>query len=257
MLGLGIGLDLAAVARAARLQQPPWTPADLGASLLAYWDAEQIATFSLSGSLVNSWADAKGGLTPAQAVSGAKPQYDPVGFNGRPGVSFDGIDDYLNIASTGALPAGADACEMWALVDQKANLDAIGRRVCEYGNGFQTARFLGKVASSTANRFGAYAGNGSAALTSQETTPTFSGRHVVRGLFTSTSVQAEVDGVAAPSTAVVPATSQTRLAIGSGSAATASNFFQGTISAVVITGPLTSDQAAKLATFLKTRGSTP
>jgi hypothetical protein len=238
-------------------QQLPWTPLDLGASLIAYWDAERGVTLNRSGALVNTWADAQGGLAPAQGVSGAKPQYDPIGFNGRPGVSFDGIDDYLNVASTGALPAGSDPCEIWALVDQKANLDATTRRVIEYGAGSNSGRLLAKTGSSSANDFGAFCGSGAAVFSSQERTVNFLGRHVIRGLYTPTTVRAEIDGVAAGLANGVPATATTRTALGSSSTSTASAFFQGMISAVIITGPLTSDQAAKLAAFLKTRGGTP
>ncbi|HTM77999.1 MAG TPA: hypothetical protein VL133_10260, partial [Devosia sp.] len=77
--------------------QISWSPLALGASLLAWWDASQ--GVSLSGSQVTAWADRKSGYSVAQGTGAARPLWSATSFGGKPGLTFDGIDDLLNMES--------------------------------------------------------------------------------------------------------------------------------------------------------------
>jgi hypothetical protein len=66
-----------------------WTPADLGASLALWLDAEDTASITLNGSTVSQWADKSGnGRNATQATAASQPTYtaaDAV-LNGKPSV---------------------------------------------------------------------------------------------------------------------------------------------------------------------------
>lgn len=249
MLGLGLSLTLPRGAG--------WTPESLGASLYDYWDAEIASTLSTSGSAVTAWRSAKNAYSAAQGLGAARPLYSATSFNGRPGLTFDGADDELTYAGVGNFPTGANACEMWALVDQNvAPADATTRTWAGYGA--NTATFYRRLYRSVAtgvNRAGTQVGTGGGGPVSVNLSVDYSGRHVHRAVISSTAFQTEVDGVAGPSQATIPATGTTRTRIGATPDDTASAFGKGVISAVFITAPLTSDQAAQMYLYLKARGS--
>lgn len=99
MLGVGVGLFQTAIRRAGG--PPAWTPADLGASLALWLDADDAATVTLNGSNVSQWADKSGnGHHLVQATAAAQPAFVASALNGKPGVRADGVDDEL-IAATG------------------------------------------------------------------------------------------------------------------------------------------------------------
>src|SRR5690606_10199289 len=55
-------------------------------------------------------------------------------FNGRPGLTFDGADDFLEYAGVGVFPASSTAGELWALVSQDAlPADTTARYAVGYG----------------------------------------------------------------------------------------------------------------------------
>lgn len=246
-LSLSLGLQRRAGAGA-------FSPADLGASLLAWWDAEDASTLTLDTGTVTTWADKVAALSPTQAVAGAKPAYSATGFNGRPVVTFDGVDDILSLASVGLLPTMANACEIWALVDQTALVADTGSRTAfSYGGGSNDRRDVRRVVNSAVNRARVMAGNGVTQVTSDNNSVDLSGRHVMRAQISTTTMTITVDATAAGSTAVVPVTGTARLALGGTSTAAPATYWQGGINSILVTAPLTSDQSAALLAYLVAR----
>jgi len=70
---------------------PAWSPSDLGADLVAWYDASNAGSLTLSGADVTAWADLSGnGYTLSSTAGTNYPQYSATGFNGHPGVTFGG-----------------------------------------------------------------------------------------------------------------------------------------------------------------------
>ena len=84
-----------------------WTPAALGLSLALWLDADDSSTITLNGSTVSQWRDKSGnGRHASQATVAKQPAYSATGFNNKPRILFDGIDDTLAIASTALFSSG-------------------------------------------------------------------------------------------------------------------------------------------------------
>jgi hypothetical protein len=249
VIGLGVSIPNVA-ARGGR----GFAPGDLGAALLALWDAERTDRLNLAGANVSAWTDLVGGYAPAQAVSGSKPIWSATSFNGRPGVTFDGTDDELTLTGS-PLPTGAAAGEIWMLCDQIATAaDGLARCLFGYGGGTANARRIFRNIVTSANRAGVITGSGSAATTTNGSAD-FSGRHVVRAVIDGAVQVISLDEGAATSAAIVPATNTDRLRIGANVSASASQFGSACISLVAVTSLLTTDQASQFARYLKNRGA--
>ncbi len=232
-----------------------WTPARLGAALYDMWDAELTATISLSGSAVTAWASAKNGYSAAQAVGASRPIYSATSFNGRPGITFDGADDQLTYAGIGVFPVGSSDSEVWLLGDLTAAGATAGDMgaISYGGNGAQVSRAIYRTPVGGNNRARIRTGNAGANVI-QDLASDFSGRHIVRAKFLSAGTSGEMDGVAGAAGLGPTATASTRTRLGSNSNDTASQYWTGKISLAAITVPLSTDQAALMLAYLKTRG---
>jgi hypothetical protein len=253
MLGGILGAALRGGARS-------WSPLDLGASLFAFWDAELASSLTLTGSAVTTWSDRKSGLAPTQSTSGFKPIWSSSSFNGRPGVTFDGTDDFLELAGVGSLPAGANPCEIWVLFDQTVAAGSTGNRYAfAYGNGDAAEngfarRAVGRTVDTGVNRGRILTdASGPTAVSANDAAVDLSGRHVLRYVYTGTHHRLDVDGNAGTPAAVTATTGSERIRIGALVADVVSNFTQGTISAVLVTLPLAGPDVPLLA-YLKSRG---
>jgi hypothetical protein len=237
----------------------PWTPARLGPSLYDLWDAERPGDLALNGAAVAAWASAGNGYAAAQATPAARPIYGATSFNGRPGVSFDGVDDELTFVGVGVLPIGATPGEIWVLADQTAPAaDGLSRIGFSYGaNSVSTQRSVRRVVAAGASRFQASIGDGSTARTVGGSAVEASGRHVVRLSVGPTVSSQEVDGVSEGAVSVVPATGNLRVRIGAGANTIVTNHFQGVLSLAAVTAPLSTAEAAQMLAYLKARGGIP
>lgn len=229
-----------------------WTPMSLGSSLLAWWDSA--LGVSLSTDKVTAWVDRVAGYSAAQGSDTLRPTWSATSFNGSPGLTFDGTDDHLALASQ-PFPSGANACEMWAVVQQDAlAADATTRMVVSYGGDASTARrSLTRIVSGGSNRFESSAGNGATLYAAGVTGVDFSSRNVIRGRFGATSISSTINTTSSTDTAGVPATGTSRLRIGSISNTSAGNYWNGKIRDVIVTGSLTADQVTQLQSFLLSR----
>lgn len=78
-----------------------WRPNALAGSLSLWLDAEDTSTITLNGSTVSQWADKSGnGRNAAQATAANQPAYSATVLNGKPGVTFDGVNDFLSGAGS-------------------------------------------------------------------------------------------------------------------------------------------------------------
>lgn len=230
-----------------------WTPLALGADLLGYWDAENTPTLTLSGSNVSSWADAVNGYVVSQALSSLKPIYSATSFNGRPGLAFDGTDDYLTIASS-PFPLGTHALEMWSLVSSTTIGSVVATKIIasHAGSSAADALRLRRIGTGTTSQGGSSTGTSSTSINAMNTTTDFVGRHVLRGAFGLTQTKAYVDNDAAVTISAVPFENAGPFVIGATNTGTA--VFPGIMNAVLVTLPLSDSQAALLLSYLKTRG---
>jgi hypothetical protein len=245
---LGVGLTIPAVAARSRRFDPI---ARLGSSVYAYFDAERPESLSLSGSNVTSWRDLKNGLVVNQSTSGSKPIYTASAFNGRPGITFDGTDDHLISNGTGGIPTGAAPLEMWVLADNKADAnDSTARRTIAWGSTSNNDSMMNFVSQA---KFTTSAGTGSATVGSQPVGSSF-GRHVMRGRASGTLITSYIDNVTGPTWNAVPAITGTKLAIGAMPVPSVFAYFLGSISAIIITAPLSTADANWMLNALKARG---
>lgn len=232
-----------------------FTPVDLGASLYDMWDAENASSLTLVGSAVSAWASVKNGYSAAQSTSGSRPVYSSTSFNGRPGLTFDGVDDCLTYAGVGNFPTGSAAGEVWALVDQTAlQADIINRRLLSYGAGSGTDdRQVLRYNATGLQRINANIGTGGGTVGANNMVPG-SGRLAIRAQIGSASTLVTVNGIPDVPVAAVPATGTVRTRIGANSSPTPAVFWQGQIAFVAMTAPLTTEQAGYMFAYLQTRG---
>lgn len=253
MLGLGLRLAAPPARRASRT----WTPAELGAKLLAWWDATDASTFSLSSGLVNSWTDKKNGIALTSAISGEKPTFVADGMNSGPAVRFDGADDRLRADGNynSIFPTASQEGEMWALVDQTApGADASSRFATSYSGSAGAATNRRRINRSIGNRFQMCVGNGGGEAIVTNTTVNFSGVKVARGLYVDGALRADVGGAPSPLSPTVPSSSAERVSIGANNANTAGGFWQGGVSQVIYTQKLTDAETASMYAYLNQLG---
>lgn len=75
-----------------------WTPAALGSALALWLDAADASTITLNGSTVSQWRDKSGNARHAsQPTAANQPTYTASAFAGKPGLTFDGVDDNLAV----------------------------------------------------------------------------------------------------------------------------------------------------------------
>lgn len=257
MLALG-GMGRSGFGRMGLVGSTSYNPlAALGSDLLAWWDADS-SYWGANGSItiatgVSSWKDNVAGYNATQATGSAQPAFSATGFNGAPGVTFDGVDDFLNstdAALLAALPAGANGSELWVLVDDGGS----GTRVFTcYGNGSTTIRAIGASGSAPRRPFVAI-GDGAAQQNLTSTTNVALGRHIQRLEVGATSSNMYMDNVLDPISplAVVPASTSSKFRIGANANGTVGNFAQGTYAAVFATKPLGS-KASSFGNWLMSR----
>jgi hypothetical protein len=92
---LGVGRGAAA----------PTPESILGSLLYADWDARRTDLLSFATG-VSSWRDRVASIDQVQGVGAAQPVYGATAFHGGPGLTFDGVNDYLLATLTSALASG-------------------------------------------------------------------------------------------------------------------------------------------------------
>jgi hypothetical protein len=95
------------------VRKQTWSPACLGTSVTLWLDAADATTLfsdsacttaTTSGGVVGCWKDKSSSARDAiQATASLKPLFGLTGFNGKPGVISDGVDDMLDQVGTSSV----------------------------------------------------------------------------------------------------------------------------------------------------------
>lgn len=248
MTGFGFGFSPTRQ-QIARNATRPWTPADLGAKLLAWWDAEDADSLTLSGAQISGWRDKVTDTVLAQPVGGSHPVLQATGFNGRPAAYFDGIDDFVEIGSV-FLPSGANTCEVCVLCDTPTAISdaAADRTGFSYGNvNSVSRRLLHRVVSGGISSFRPTTGFVGPSVEG------FEGPQLAVVRVTGTDTFAKIAPGDESSFAVVPNTATDRTRIGSNSTTIPNRYWLGPINTIVVTSELTSGERDLLETYLQER----
>jgi hypothetical protein len=248
-LGLGAGLDDAGM-RADR----GWRPDALGVKLLAFWDAGNAASLSLSGAAVASWTDSHNGYVLSQATSGGRPVIAN-SINGRPAIAGDGVDDRLAIEPVPAALLAAPL-EIWLLVNQPApTSETVARGLFYVGAAGSSQRIaISRTVSGGVNRLVATVGNGGG-FGSMTSTADFSGIGVVRLEVGASLSRLSFNDGGAVTASAVPSLLNTRVAVlAQNTTAPGSSFSIHQVNAILITQPLDAMEKDRLMAFMKARG---
>lgn len=218
-----------------------WLPSDLGADLLAWWDTTHGVTES-SGA-VSAWADKIGPYSAAEATN--QPTYSATSFNGRPGITFDGSNDLLTVASQ-PFPSGTNPSEIFVVCDILADAATSGvQTIFSYGGA--TTGVVRRITRAANNAINASGDNAGSVASAQNAAQDWAGRRVIHGIFSGAEVQVGVDGgsLSSPVTAV-STTGTTRVRVGAGTNNTATSFAQVIVGHVIVTGALSGDMRARM-----------
>lgn len=228
----------------------------VGPALKAFWDAERIGSLQLAGSNVTGWTDLVGGQVMGQPISGSKPLYVANGFGGRPGLLFDGTDDFLNLEAV-PFPTGTAPSEIWVLADWLMPAsDSVGRTLAGYGGaGTTDSRRLQRGVIGGKNVARVTIGTGTAVQSAADTGD-YSGRHLARAVFGPVS-RISVDGGIGASSGDAPNSGAVRSRIGARTSATPAEHAHAIYSAVAIIDPAAPGwneaKAARLTAWMKAR----
>jgi hypothetical protein len=215
-----------------------WSPLDLGASLLGWWDASHGVTHS-SGA-VSAWADKIGPYSAEEATN--QPVFSATSFNGGPGITFDGSNDLLTVASQ-PFPSGTTPCEIWLVCDLPGTAGSPQPLFTYGGASNATMRRIVRVSGNALN-FGS--DNAGTPVVVQDNSQDWGGRRVLRMRITATELRYAIDGGALSSaTTVAPTTGTTRVRIGASTSAspTFGNVIYGH---AIVTNILDIDQQARM-----------
>jgi hypothetical protein len=229
-------------------EQPSWTvrrsplylppPSTISSNVL--WLDAEYSSFDLDGSAVGQWRDVLGRAGAVQLTAARKPSLVANRRNNKPGVVFDGSDDFLSLGNlSGQFPSGATVIVVASLGENVARGDA------DYN-------LIGTL-NNTANRWRATTGNGafglfsSAVLTGFPDAMPVNGTHVwsVRAsqalgisLRTNSLETRKLSNQFATNVTYSPGTAYTIGANANGSA----GFFAGTIYAIAMFNTVLSDK---------------
>ncbi len=226
-----------------RVSGSPASPsAILGSALAAWWSADDHGGANMTddgAGLISSWKDRVAALDCTGATT-ARPTWTAAGFNGRAGVTGDGVANALTVTSTTGLPTAADPGVVFAVFSTTL-VDATARFPINYGGtatsrGMRQNNATGLLVTCDAGAVGP-----SVAFTA-------AGSFIVLSIATGALLQGRINGSAAGSSAVVPNSGTNRLRLFSNSnGAGAAGFLGGTIrQAGVITGVPTQAQILAL-----------
>ena len=191
IIGMGMGLGFGG-----QVLPAPWTPAELGADLALWLDAEDTASITLNGSNVSQWNDKSGNNRHvSQGAAASQPAYSATGFNNKPTIQHDGVNDFL-VANTAAQAIGSQAFTLLGAIRFPTSISLGGYIISlREGGGQSTTRgymFHGS------NTFSSAWGN---PFTSAPSMPVAEGTNNILGVQRRTGGVAEsfVNGVAAGS----------------------------------------------------------
>lgn len=232
-----------------------WTPVALGSKLKLALDPQDALTLDASAvtsGLVTSITDTVAGKVFSQATSGFKPAYGATSFVSRPGVVFDGTDDFL--ASDGDLGATPPA-DLWLLVDQmRSSAVATTDRVLTFGGTATTDRVeLRRTVTGGVNRAQLIVPTAGGGVTVTNTSADFSGPCLLRLSIGAAQAFVEVNQVGMTAVAAVPTIGVTRARLASNNGSGGANFSQLAFAGAWITEALTGPDETAMYAYLNAR----
>ena len=223
----------------------PWSPHALGRGLLrAWWNADDHASSLLmtddGSGVISSWKDCINGANLTGTTT-ARPTWGATSFNGRAGVTADGTANALTLTGVPTtLPTGANPSEIWAVYSSTSNgastrnlfgygVSATGRAIRESA-GFDGVNIIGDAVAIADTQFPR------------------AGFHIAGAIFNGTTLEGRTNGrpFTTPGTALVPATSPTRVRMFSSLGTSAGSFWQGVLRHVFVVTSLTAQQRLTL-----------
>lgn len=209
----------------------------LGSALKAYWEAADYGTSRVTddgGGLISSWKDRKLGLDLVAATT-ARPIYSTDYVNGEPAFLFDGVANFMRVASTTGLPTGADAGQIWVLHEGIGTTSAL-TFIASYGGATSgTQRRLGR--SNGSERLAVSDATTNTNATGNEGLITAGAGHMSMGRWSGTTQEGRNRGQVTPAATTIATlnTGTTRATIGANNSNTAASFWNGAITAILIT----------------------
>jgi hypothetical protein len=97
-----------------------WTPSQISTAL--WLDADDASTITLNGSTVSQWRDKSGNARHASQLTATnQPTLTAAGLNGKPVLTFDGLNDFMNLSPVFAVGnAAANSLSVVVLFRQSA-----------------------------------------------------------------------------------------------------------------------------------------
>lgn len=237
-------------------QAPGWTgftPTSLGATVVAYWDADDHGTARMTDAgagVISAWQDKTAGLSLTAATT-ARPTWTATAFNnGRfAGITCDGVANNLRAAATTGLVTGTT--DGWVFALEQAVSSATTYAIVGYGDSANAngTRQLSKQTNDTQQ-------TGNATVNLNDSGRTVAGPHVIAGNWNSTTISAFLDDapVSRVSAAASSNTSTTRTTFCGSQAASPANFYSGVLRYVIVTSALTVTQRQQLSAWLAYNG---
>lgn len=219
------------------------------------WWTEAPSTLTVSGGLVSEWRTIKNAYAAVQATEAARPAYGATGFNGRPVVTGDGVDDFLSYEGVGNFPTGATPREIVLVIDQPAlPADTTQRTPFSYGSNLNAGTVqVQRLVASGVNRGRVIVGDGASSVAPQNASADFSGRCLVRCIIEATRARIDINGVEGSWSDVVPATGSVRTRLFASTAGSVASFWGGGAVFEGVYQRMTDAQWAERAAFWNAR----
>lgn len=214
----------------------PWRPELLASGVLAYWDAYDGMDASAT------WTTRLGGITAGQATGGARPTWSAFQRNGKPAVAYDGTAQYHDISSVASYPAMVAASFLFFVGYDNGTAAS---SLVAYGWGSNIATQDRSLRhNNTAQKTVAVGNNGTTVAAAEPWTLV---DKIIGWDQSATTATLYIDGGAAQTGALVPATVCTRGRIGASLALTAAGFFKGSkCCSVLMNRSPTTDERQRL-----------
>jgi len=225
-----------------------FTPTDLGAALVAWWNADDHGTANMTddgAGLISAWKDRVGGLS-LTATTTARPTWSATSFNASgascAALTFDGTANCLTGTSFGSIPVSTTPGTIMVAGSGAGTADANSRFIIAYGGtAGGSQRRVGKNTADTA------VGGDGTTQTSGGTLLNWLNEAIVSLDFAATTYTLAANGtVGTPTTGATLNTTATRIRIGASTATTAANFWKGMARHVFVTTALTTTQRQQL-----------
>ncbi|HLY04286.1 MAG TPA: hypothetical protein VKR31_00915 [Rhizomicrobium sp.] len=226
-----------------------WTPYQLSPS--AWWSARDY-TYRMTddgGGLISSWRGRIAGLA-VTATTTARGTWSNTAFpGGFPGITFDGAANTYVATTLTTLPTGSAA---GAIMMVAYSAISSGATAIEYGGTQNGTAIDRKLALSSVGK--SFATDGATnTQVSNTALASGDGGHIIYGDWSGTSMNAYLDGTPNPSiptTIATLATGTARIRIGANNGGSASGFWSGVISEVIILPTIpTTDQRQRLEAY--------